>query len=91
VSVPETLVVMQQQSLSLEMQLVVDTALDIYKEWLVSATIVQDEQPRLILVMKANIPEGAATLRVNLGKLAGEVANGLHASVLRKSLNFLAT
>ena len=89
VSAPESLAVLQQQSLPPEMQLVVDTARDIYRECLVSVTIVQDEQPRLLVVIKANVPEGAATLRANLGKLAAEVAKGLQPSVLRQSLNFL--
>jgi hypothetical protein len=89
ISVPDDVPRRSPEELTAEMNTVVKAALDIYEEWLRHIVIVDDGQPRLLLVFRANVPEGAITLRANLGNLAAEVQKGLEPSVLREALDVL--
>jgi hypothetical protein len=89
VILPEGFSLLTVDDLTEEMRLVLDLALSIYRRWLVSTTILLDEQPRLLLTFRANVPEKTVTLRLNLGKLANELARGLSTEVLREALNIL--
>jgi hypothetical protein len=89
VKIPEEIPSLTVDQLSEEMQLVINTALALYNRWLISAVVIEDDRPRYLLTFKANIPQGAATLRLNLGKLSTEVANGLSVDMLKQALNFL--
>src|SRR5690348_14092921 len=76
VAIPSHYPILDKNDLSEEMRFIIDMAKEIYDPWVLSTTVIQDEQPRLLLVFQAKIPQGAATLRVNLGKVAKEVADG---------------
>ena len=89
VAVPPEIPKLEMNDLPLEMKKVIAIAYQIYQKWLISINIIDDEQPRLLLVFSANIPEKAMTLRANLAKLGQELAAGLNLNVLTEALNVL--
>jgi hypothetical protein len=86
VVLPQELPILNVDNLPVQMRLIVDMAISIYTRWLISTTVIDDEQPRLLLVFKANIPEKTVTLRLNLGKLSKELDNGLSPGLLEQAL-----
>lgn len=89
VELPHGIARLCYRDLKPEMRLIFDTAIELYGEWLLSAVCFLDRTARLMLTFRADIPEGALTLMVDLDAIAREISKGLNLEAVKQTLNVL--
>lgn len=89
VQLPHGIARLCYRDLKPHMRLIFDTAIELYGERLLSAVCFLDRGARLMLTVRADLPEGALTLLVDLDVLANEISKGLNLEAVKQTLNAL--